>query len=506
LIDHFFVSPRKNKTENLKCKNENRNQKNSNEYRRVSEGEKKSRFEFVGKNETLPTANRHKKITHTQSPPMDDLPTLYKKGSKGTRRDCWLTYSQGDLLVTVYGKEGGKMQTSKRPMPPLKSGKMTGEERALAEAKRAWLKKLDKGYLPDVETDDFKKLLEAKADSGGNNHSLLQNKPSKKPVTGCRVPSKSYLPNLAQTYSMEDKCRKYFDYQHGVYVQPKLDGLRCMAYIDVSSQDGDCTILSSRTGKQWKWLQHLRDELESFLQGKTNWILDGELYVHTLWGLDCAENNGDIERFRFISSACKTARSSPHPEESAIEFHIFDIISLDLPSLNQKERRKALDELWNEWQNQFDEENTNDSHIRVVPTTTVHSEDEMLEQYSNYIAEGYEGIVLRDSSMVYQFGKRDTRMRKHKEFYDEEFEIVGAEKAEGTQEGCVIWVCKTNGGDLFRTTIQGTLEYRRQVYDDREQHIGKMLKVRHQTPPSEIAQGVIPRFPVAIEIRDEADM
>ena len=390
------------------------------------------------------------------------------------------------------------MQTSRRKIPPLKSGK-SGEEHALDECKRGWLKKLDIGYLPDEVTPEFEELLEAKLTSGGNNRGLIgatstKKKPIKKAAVRSVTADVVYLPNLAKEYEFTKACRAYFDYPIGVYVQPKLDGNRALAYVS-----GGEVFLMSRKGKQWMWLDHIRRQILELLECYAieaerkieEIVLDGELYLHTL----PLEIKGP--KFNFISSVCKTSRSKASEYEYLIQYHVFDVLVPGQPNLEQSERRELLEQIW------YVKEDTDTSDIIAVRTELVYSEEKMKEYYSQFIEDEYEGIILRDCSLVYQQGKRQSELRKYKSFQDDEFEIVSVVQAEGTQEGCAVFVCQTKGDDTFTTTIRGSLEYRQELYQNREDYIGRLLTVRHQTPKEEIQAGAPPRFPVAIGIRED---
>jgi hypothetical protein len=423
---------------------------------------------------------------------------LYKPASTpGHKRSTWKTYVKGDVLFTTHGKEGGKMQTSKRVIVPLKSGKMTAHERALAECKRAWLKKLDIGYLPDEITPEFEELIETKRGAGGNNHGLMQTKLIKKPTSRAITPAKVHIPNLAKEYEFTPACRKYFDYENGVYVQPKLDGVRSLAYM----VDGE-VFLMSRKGKQWVWLNHIREQIKLVLNEWANEtqnpvesvVLDGELYIHKL------PQEVEGQRWNTISSICKTSRTNPSENETIMEYHVFDVFFPDEPQTQQTDRMNALEEIW-KIKRKFKNGECDD--IKRVWTALIHSEEEMRSSFAQFIEDGYEGIILRDSLLTYVEGKRDLRLRKFKLFFDDEFEIIGAEQAEGTQAGCVVWVCKSKGEDTFTTTIEGNFEYRAELYKNRDQYIGRLLTVRHQTSKEEIEEGAVPRFPVGIAIRED---
>ena len=66
---------------------------------------------------------------------------------------------------------------------------------------------------------------------------------------------------------------KRVDYSEPVYIQPKLDGVRCLF-----TKDG----AFSRTGKQFMNVAHIHAELIPFFQQQPDVVLDGELYNHKL--------------------------------------------------------------------------------------------------------------------------------------------------------------------------------------------------------------------------------
>ena len=63
------------------------------------------------------------------------------------------------------------------------------------------------------------------------------------------------------------------DFNEPVFIQPKLDGVRCLF-----TKDG----AYSRTGKQFYNLQHIELKLSDFFSANPDVVLDGELYNHEL--------------------------------------------------------------------------------------------------------------------------------------------------------------------------------------------------------------------------------
>ena len=74
--------------------------------------------------------------------------------------------------------------------------------------------------------------------------------------------------------------KKPVDWSEKVYIQPKLDGIRCVIYVD----DKENIRCFSRTGKEFHNLEHIKLSLNEFFFDYANVdvVLDGELYNHDL--------------------------------------------------------------------------------------------------------------------------------------------------------------------------------------------------------------------------------
>ena len=74
--------------------------------------------------------------------------------------------------------------------------------------------------------------------------------------------------------------KKPVDWSEKVYIQPKLDGIRCVIYVD----DKENIRCFSRTGKEFHNLEHIKLSLRKFFFDYANVdvVLDGELYNHKL--------------------------------------------------------------------------------------------------------------------------------------------------------------------------------------------------------------------------------
>jgi DNA ligase-1 len=210
-----------------------------------------------------------------------------------------------------------------------------------------------------------------------------------------------YKPMLAYPVSA-----KPIDYSKPVFIQPKLDGVRCLIQCD----NGQITAYS-RTGKVWKNIDHILFNLKPFFHWNPNVILDGELYNHDF--------KDDFESI--ISMVRKTKPTDEARLESSrhVQFHCYDIV-------NRKMKFSTRD-LWilGNLQSNY--------CIRLVPTRKVTTESGAKLVHQEHLKAGYEGSIVRLDT-PYQC-KRSHSLRKFKDFSDAEANIVGYEEGKGKRAG-----------------------------------------------------------------------
>ena len=262
-------------------------------------------------------------------------------------------------------------------------------------------------------------------------------------------PDDTILPMLANTWTKKTKLSSK------VYIQPKLDGVRVL----VGRRDGEIVMLT-RTGKPVVGLeQALRDPATIKLQ-EGEWV-DGEAY------------SKDIP-FEEISG--KFRKNSSCPE---LEFHVFD--TFDLNNLSETFEKRCYKV--SRWRNS-------------VPTYLV-DPSRIEEFHDKFVAEGYEGIIVREPHSVYEIGYRSRSLLKFKKFDTNEFKIVGCVEGTGKDTGTAIFVCECPGG-RFNVRPKGTLPVRKEYWENRSHYIGQLLTVKHQS----VSADGIPRFPIGLAIRN----
>jgi len=135
--------------------------------------------------------------------------------------------------------------------------------------------------------------------------------------------------------------------------------------------------------------------------------------------------------------------------------------------------------------------------VRRVITQRATDTSDFLVRHKMYVTDGFEGTIIRLPNGPYELADRSRSLLKHKDFQDAEFEIVGFGEGVGKFEGCVIWKCKTDGGNEFDVVPKGTLIQKKILFNEGKKHIGEKLTVKFQS----FSKDGIPEFPVGIGFR-----
>jgi DNA ligase-1 len=201
-------------------------------------------------------------------------------------------------------------------------------------------------------------------------------------------------------------------------------------------------------------------------------ILDGELYSDTL---TFQEIVGLVKR--------ETLKAGDEEKQQQIQFHVYDLIN-EMP---YTQRHANLQLIFRRYKFK---------HLVLVKTEHCESEEKMKEMHAQYVADGYEGIMLRNKNGLYA-NNRSIHLQKYKEFFDMDCPIVGFKEGEGAEAGCVIWICELDG-KTFACRPRGTREEREELFEKGADFIGNKLTVRYQEKTDD---GLL-RFPVGIIIRN----
>lgn len=374
------------------------------------------------------------------------FPVLYGTSSAGKIKVFEVSVDgtpQKATMLMRHGYEGGKMAEARREYTKgLNIGKKnetTAFEQAVSEARSKWNKKKDEGYSETKRALKMRKLI---------------------------------LPMLAKTYSdikngKEKGYKKYIKFP--CYVQPKLDGVRCISDSGNSIECASGVNHFTRGGKKFTVVEHL-DGDSWMLVSRAGGLIDGEIY-----------NHNEIS-FQDICSAVKK-RNHNTPK---LKYYIYDLAIEGIPF----ERRNQM------LKDAFKDHKFN--HVVLVPTYEAKNEEEIIAYHEQFVKDGYEGIIIRNKDGVYTFKHRSKDLQKWKNFHDDEFEVIGGKEATGEDAGTIVFILKTKDGKEFECRPRGSREQRREWFQNLKSLISKKLTVRFQG----ISDEGIPRFPVGICIRD----
>ena len=194
------------------------------------------------------------------------------------------------------------------------------------------------------------------------------------------------------------------DFNEPVFIQPKLDGVRC-----IFTKNG----AYSRTGKKFHNLRHIELRLAGFFNLNPDVILDGELYNHDL--------RDDFEQIISLVRKQKPTDEDRLNAQHLIQYHIYDYI---VPFIGYEARLKWLLSNKDLWSNV----------VLPVETHRVNKYEEAANMhYDGFLKQGYEGSILRLNGAYEQ--KRSYNLQKFKDFSDDEATIVGYEAGKGKRTG-----------------------------------------------------------------------
>jgi ATP-dependent DNA ligase len=395
--------------------------------------------------------------------------------------------NQHIFITTHHGEEHGKKVKHSKEVEVGKCGR-TCLEQAEQEANRKWINKRDKELYS--ERDD-------------NAINAINPNPTRNQIV--------VRPMLAQKVELNKKGG--YSIPFPAMAQRKYDGIRCIAHCD---QHDNTIILESRKGTRLVGFQALTKELEYIYSQLPSNVrhhiyLDGELFTdridfETISGL-VRKNKPILQPTQQTNQATQTQLTNQKIKKPTaiqqkkmdeerdnqikkewIDFHIYDMVNLADPNQSFKHRLHYL-QTSIPWSKLL--------KCKLVETFTIDNLERVKPLHDQFVAEGYEGIMLRDSNGLYQINKRSKYLQKYKEFMDEEFQIVGFHEGTGNEKGAVVWDCKTKKGQPFAVRPRGTFERRKELFQDATANVGSMLTVIFQ----EYSADGVPRFPVGKSIR-----
>ena len=193
------------------------------------------------------------------------------------------------------------------------------------------------------------------------------------------------------------------DWSQPVYIQPKLDGVRCLL-----TKDGGF----SRTGKKFMNLAHIELALIPFFKKYPDLVLDGELYNHKL--------KHDFEKIISLVRKQKPTADDRRDAQHLVQFHVYDYIDGIYDTYKNRMQTLVVSDIY-------------DAQIKYVPAKLVDSYNYARDLHATFLSEGYEGSIIRLDGL-YKHG-RSYDLMKFKDFSDDEATIIGYELGKGKRTG-----------------------------------------------------------------------
>ena len=263
-----------------------------------------------------------------------------------------------------------------------------------------------------------------------------------------------------------------------VYVEPKLDGIRCFAIVE----NGEAQLFA-RSGKL---ISNFDSTIGAALGELGDGCYDGELMGEDFVALmrqAYRKENADIRGtyltlFDYLSlEEWKSGDATTSTKDRYTEL---------------KKRVSALDP----WRASGRREpiyiNTIGRH--EVPANI----NEIMALHKYFVEAGYEGAMVKTIDAPYRFG-RSYDVMKVKEFHDVDLPIIGLEEGTGRHSGKLGAVKINYNGVIVKVGSGFSDEEREQVWADKDDFIGRMIEVRYQevTPDGSL------RFPTFACFRND---
>jgi DNA ligase-1 len=254
-----------------------------------------------------------------------------------------------------------------------------------------------------------------------------------------------------------------------VFIEPKLDGIRCLAIVENREAK-----LFTRAGKL---ITNFDDTLGKELATLNDGCYDGEIMSK-----DFTELMRQVYR-------------KDGKDISDVYFALFDYI----PLKDWKAKQSQL-QAWRRYEILACRlKLANAKYLTLVERQRVKSDyDEIKKIHDTYTNQGYEGAMIKSISAPYCFG-RDWSVMKFKAFFDADVPIVGYKEGTGKHQNKLGSFLIDYKGVEVNVGSGLTDELREQLWQSPEEHIGRIIEVRYQ---EETPDGSL-RFPTFVCFRND---
>ena len=378
---------------------------------------------------------------------------LYKRNAQG-KPLIWSGEEKDGTLEVCYGLVGGTLHKESIVI----TKKNVNELQSRVNAKRK---------------EGYKELHELK-DNNGSYKIFNGTKDDILPYLNAYLPKYSttsegfVLPMLAKV--LEDN--KPFDKYGTMLGQWKIDGLRCIIGATDKSDDlfNPITLTyHSRTGEDWTtkmcWMDEIllpkisKELLDMMIEEGA--CLDGELYLpgYSVNDINSFVKNTQLAQHYKLQYWCYDICCE---NMSAVERNNFRLNNINSPEIHFTDKDSHLD---------------NDDQLVLLPTIPLAGIGDATVARDLFISLGFEGLILRNPSAEYQFGKRNQAMFKFKKVDDGKFIIVDI-TSEHKRSDLPLFVCRNDiNEELFECSINAPQDKQREILINKDKYVGKYMRV-----------------------------
>lgn len=373
---------------------------------------------------------------------------LHKQNANG-KRQIWHAKIVGATYYITYGIEGGKFQTETKTV--LK-GKNIGK----------------KNYSSPEQQAEFLVANKARKKIEANEYTIIKGKDI---LEANRNKETQFVHDVPKPMLAHD-AKKRLKYEQHVefWAQPKIDGYRCLC----SKNNLFSRKRKEITGK----IPHIIPFIQSYFEELDAEYLDGEVFSDKI----------DFNTLQSILNK-KPEKMTAEDYEIAkmIKLNLFDYIPKN-SNETQDERMKKLQKL------------KNNKYVDIVYPEKI-TISEIQQKHDEYVARGYEGLMLRTLDAVYEH-KRSFSLLKYKMFDDAEAKIVGFKHEKNRPDKLGSLIMEFPNGVQFDARPKITHKAMDEMWNNQDAWIGVVGVVRFQ---GYMPSGK-PRFPRYIGMRSEIDM
>ena len=275
------------------------------------------------------------------------------------------------------------------------------------------------------------------------------------------------------------------------YAQMKMDGMRFNAIV----RDGKCEF-RSRNGKEILLLGNLEQEFIS-LAGSVDCVFDGELLVMLEGDYQFADRqtgNGILNKANKGTISAK--------EAAMVHATVWDLIPYvqfvdGYCATPYAKRYSTLEAI-------VSKQKSDGKKIWNVTSTIVQTLEEAQEIFQGYLAEGYEGIILKDGNGVWE-DKRAKHQIKFKGELECDLKIVAIEEGTGKYAGMLgAIVCESSDGKIKVNVGSGFNDAHRKNLG--KEILDKIVAIKYNSRIKNKLGEESLFLPIFVEIRDDKDI